>query len=206
MILKSDRIAELLKNPTNSSDPLVVTPRPDLDALRDSGSSSIDLRLGTWFLALRQSRSSLLDISQKAEDSPGENRLTRRYYVPFGKDYILHPRCFVLGVTMEWLRFPENLAGYVVGKSSWGRRGLVIATAIGVHPGFAGCLTLEITNLGEMPIKIMPGMQICQLFLHQVTTESEEVQRSAFAVKRRPTLGKVRPDSMAEQLAEGGPF
>jgi dCTP deaminase len=102
---------------------------------------------------------------------------------------------------MEWMRIPSDLAGYVVGKSSWGRRGLVIATAVGIHPGFSGCLTLEITNLGEMPIKIMPGMQICQLFLHDVSTDSQNKDQSTFVGKRRPSLGAVRPDPIAEQLA-----
>src|SRR5260370_39654778 len=102
---------------------------------------------------------------------------------------------------MEWIRLPGDLGGYVVGKSSWGRRGLVIATAVGVHPGFSGCLTLEITNLGELPISIQPGMQICQLFLHDVSTNSEAVDQSPFIGKRRPTLGTVQLDSVAKRLS-----
>jgi len=206
MTLKADRIAERMANPTKSSDPLVITPQPDLEELRNSGSGSIDLRLGTWFVSLRQSRSALLDVSGQDGDSPGESRLTKRYYVPFGKDFILHPGYFVLGVTMEWIRLPKNLAGYVVGKSSWGRRGLVIATAIGVHPGFSGCLTLEMTNLGEIPVKIRPGMRICQLFLHDVQSESDAVDQSTFVGMRRPTLGAVRPDPVADRLAAGEAF
>lgn len=202
MIVKSDRIADLLESP-DPLDPLVVTPQPDLAALRGSGSGSVDLRLGTWFVTLRQNRSPMLDISLGNDSALGPNRLTRKYYVPFGKHYILHPRCFVLGVTMEWIRLPKGLAGYVVGKSSWGRRGLVIATAVGVHPGFSGCLTLEITNLGELPIKIMPGMKICQLFLHTMDTLSSNVDQSSFVGKRMPVLGNVAPDSIAEKLAEG---
>ncbi len=210
MILKADRIADLLANETRSSDPLAITPQPNLVELRDSGSASVDLRLGTWFVTLRQSRSALLRVSRSDTndsdgdvDAPGESRLTKKYYVPFGKSYILHPGCFVLGATMEWIRFPKNLAGYVVGKSSWGRRGLIIATAIGVHPGFSGCLTLEITNLGEMPIEIMPGMRICQLFLHGIDdTGSDRVDQSTFLCKRRPTLGSVEPDNIAIKLAD----
>lgn len=210
MILKADRIAELLDNKTGSSDPLAITPQPNLDKLRNSGSASVDMRLGTWFVTLRQSRSALLRVSHRDTsvlnsdvDAPGESRLTKKYYVPFGESYILHPGCFVLGGTMEWIRFPKNLAGYVVGKSSWGRRGLIIATAIGVHPGFSGCLTLEITNLGEMPIEIKPGMRICQLFLHGIDdTGSDRVDQSTFQCKRRPTLGSVEPDDIARKLAE----
>lgn len=205
MILKADKIADMLENKSGAKDPFVLAPRPDLDELRQSGSGSVDLRLGTWFVTLRQSRAAVLKVATQDEDaeSPGESRLTKRYYVPFGEAFILHPGYFVLGVTMEWMRFPHDLAGYVVGKSSWGRCGLVIATAIGIHPGFSGCLTLEITNLGEMPIEIMPGMQICQLFLHKVDTGSEKVDQSSFIGTRRPTLGKITPDRIADMLAKG---
>lgn len=199
-MLKSDEIASLLTNASGSSDPLIVRPEPNHDELRGSGSASLDLRLGTWFLTLRQSRFPCLNVNSSEAEEPGENRLVRKYYIPFGSSYILHPRNFVLGATLEWIRIPRNLAGYVVGKSSWGRRGLVIATAVGVHPGFSGCLTLEITNLGEVPIAIHPGMKICQLFMHQVDTKSEARDHSRFVGKRRPVLGSVAPDAIAKAL------
>jgi len=82
-----------------------------------------------------------------------------------------------------------------------GRRGLIIATAAGVHPGFTGCLTLELTNVGEIPIAIKPGMTICQLFLHEVKSKSTEIDKSPFACSRRPALGKVKLDKVAERLA-----
>jgi len=203
MMLKCDKIAELLANTSATGDPLSISPQPQLDELRSSGSGAVDLRLGTWFVTLRQSRIPYLDVTRPGdgESEPGESRITRTYHIPFGESFILHPRYFVLGVTMEWIRIPRNIGGYVVGKSSWGRRGLVIATAIGVHPGFSGCLTLEITNLGELPIAIKPGMRICQLFLHHVDTASDEIDKSSFVGKRRPTLGKVAVDGVATRLS-----
>lgn len=200
MMLKSDKIAALIENSTQNPDPLRILPTPDLESLRKDGAASIDLRLGTWFLTLRQSRFPCLNVKDGSGDSPGENRLVRRYYIPFGGQFILHPRNFVLGATLEWIRLPRDLGGYVVGKSSWGRRGLVIATAVGVHPGFSGCLTLEITNLGEVPIAIKPGMLICQLSLHTVDTNSNEKDKSPFFGKRRPVLGSVAPDDFASRL------
>ena len=159
MILKSDRIAKLLQDGAKpeTEDPLVITPTPpDLTKLAERGSGSIDIRLGTWFMTLRQARMTHLAI-----DAPGSQvQLTKTHYVPFGSEYYLHPRSFVLSVTLEWIRLPKNLAAYVIGKSSWGRRGLIIATATGVHPGFKGCLTLELSNVGELPIAIKPGMEI----------------------------------------------
>ena len=107
-----------------------------------------------------------------------------------------------MGVTLEWIRLPNNLAGYVTARSSWGRRGLIIATATGVHPGFTGCLTLELSNVGEIPIAILPGMTVCQLFLHRVDTQSDTVDHSRLIGKRRPSLGKIELDEVARKLAE----
>jgi len=88
------------------------------------------------------------------------------------------------------------------GTSSVDRHGdLIIATASGVHPGFAGCLTLELTNLGELPIEMRPGMAICQLFLHEATGEPF-VDRSSFVGLRRPALGVVTADSVAVALGK----
>lgn len=60
---------------------------------------------------------------------------------------------------------------YVVGRSTWGRLGLIVATAVGIHPGFAGSLTLELRNLGEAPITLFPVQTIAQLFFHQVVDQ-----------------------------------
>jgi dCTP deaminase len=200
MIIKADRLADLLKK-RHDSDPLVILPQPDLKELEDSGSASVDLRLGTWFVTLRQSRTPVLDVAIKGNDVPGDARLTRRYYVPFGEAFYLHPHHFVLGATLEWIKLPKNVAGYVVGKSSWGRRGLIIATAMGVHPGFGGCLTLELSNLGEVPIAIRPGMQICQLFLHDAhVSSSDHVDQSHYVGQRRPVVGQIKLDAIAKKL------
>ena len=97
---------------------------------------------------------------------------------------------------------PTNLAGYVIGRSSWGRRGLIIATAAGVHPGYTGCLTLELTNVGEIPMAIKPGFPICQLFLHVTSERSDFVDQSKYIGHRRPTLGRIEPDEIAEKLGK----
>ena len=133
--------------------------------------------------------------------SMNEANLTKTSYVPFGARFVLHPGNFVLGVTLEWIRFPNNIAGYVIGKSSWGRRGLIIATAVGVHPNFAGCLTLELTNVAEVPIAIKPGMSICQLFLHEVADTIEPKTRSAYSFTRKPALRGLRLDDFAKRLS-----
>ena len=198
MILKADRIADLLqKGEDDVQDPLVIAPQPAIKDLVESGSASVDLRLGTWFVALRQARVTHWQI----DNPPSEAQLAKSHYVPFGSEYILHPKAFVLGTTLEWIRLPKNLAAYVVGKSSWGRHGLIIATATGVHPGFTGCLTLELTNVGEIPVAIRPGMTICQLFFHSVEDSgTDHIDQSRFVCMRKPSLGTIRQDEMALKL------
>ncbi|MEK7702407.1 MAG: dCTP deaminase [Nitrospirota bacterium] len=202
MMLKADHIADLLEggNNINEKDPLVITPSPDLCALKKSGAASVDLRLGCWFVTLRNLRISHLTINDSTSDEPQE-QITKMQYVPFGTEYYLHPRSFVLGVTLEWLRIPKDLGGYIVGRSRWGRRGLVIATAAGVHPGFTGCLALELSNLGEIPIAIKPGMTISQLFLHQAIGAQAYVDKSTFIGTRKPILGQLQSDETAMKLA-----
>lgn len=203
---------------------LIIRPTPDLTELRGSGSASVDLRLGTWFSTMRQSKMSLLrvddeltELATEASLSPhqmkqvseyirgtistNEANLTKTSYIPFGERFVLHPGNFVLGVTLEWIRFPNNIAGYVIGKSSWGRRGLIIATAVGVHPNFTGCLTLELTNVAEVPIAIKPGMAICQLFLHEVAETNAPAVRSSYSCTRKPALGRLRLDDFAKHLS-----
>ncbi len=203
MVLKSDVVAERLRRiETKDMDPLIISPQPDLDELKESGAAAVDLRLGTWLRTLRQSKLSLLQVNDTTDDSPPhEAQLTKTHFVPFGKDFYLHPRAFVLGVSLEWLRIPSDMAGYVIGRSKWGRRGLIIATATGVHPGFTGCLTLEITNVGSIPMAIRPGMRICQLFLHQAEVTGETVHSTTLSAHRRPVLGHVVPDRVAKRLS-----
>ena len=78
--------------------------------------------------------------------------------------FVIHPGEFVLGVTQELVSLPDDIVARIEGKSSIGRLGLIVhATAGFVDPGFAGTLTLEITNLTRVPIKLWPGLPICQL-------------------------------------------
>jgi dCTP deaminase len=203
MIVKGQQIARELESPTNPDDPLIITPIPDLKELQKSGAASIDIRLGCWFLAFRQSRIGLFDVYEHSEDVPIEAKLTKPYYVPFGEGFILHPRTFVLGITLEWIRLPADRSAYVIGRSSWGRYGLIIATASGVHPGFTGCITLELSNIGEIPVTVKPGTAICQLFIHEVVKgDPKLVDRSCFIGRRKPALRPIELDEIARKLAK----
>lgn len=200
-MLSTRRIADLLDRASDSSDPLIITPTPDIGALRKSGAASVDLRLGTWLMVPRHTRVGVLGVLESSRFPRSESEIMKRHYVRFGDYFVLHPGNFLLAATLEWIRLPVDLGGYIMGRSSWGRRGLIIATAVGVHPGFTGCLTLELTNVGEMPIEVRPGMSICQLFLHDVI-DGESVERSVLSGSRRPSLGKVNLDPIAEALGK----
>jgi dCTP deaminase len=124
---------------------------------------------------------------------------TKQHFVAFGEKFVLHPGSFVLGVTLEWLRLPPALSGYVTGKSSLGRHGLVIETAAGIHPNFSGCLTLELANVGEVPIEISPGMQICQIFLHRLK-KAGPAETGAMSGQRKPSLPTPKVDPVFEKI------
>jgi dCTP deaminase len=127
-------------------------------------------------------------------------------FVPLGKAFVLHPGSFVLAVTLEWIRLPHSLSGDVVGKSAWGRHGLNVATATGVHPTFTGCLTLELSNIGDIPIKLYPATRICQLFLHEVNQSDAKTELSGFVGQRRPVLAPIRLDDIARRLSQPPPL
>lgn len=169
-VLSCQQIRERIYNTIEPKMQLVVTPLLDPKSQLQEGSSSLDIRLGTHFL--QQKRTTIGSIEPGVAKSPSEVVVSvLRSIVPFGKDFMLHPRQFVLGCSLEYFKIPIDLSAYVVGRSSWGRLGLIVATAIGIHPLFRGIITLELTNLGEVPIVLRPGRTIAQIFFH--TTEGK---------------------------------
>jgi dCTP deaminase len=202
MILSAAEIVRRLRKGQEdiTADPLAIVPLPTTVEIEASGAAAVDLRLGCWFMSLRQARLSHLPVDPD-DQRVAHHALTKLQYVPFGTEYFLHPGSFVLAATLEWIRLPCDVGAYVVGKSSWGRRGLIIATAAGVHPRFTGCLTLELSNVGEIPIGMKPGMAICQLFMHSVKREDKDLApKSSFQGYRRPILGRVKQDDLAKIL------
>ncbi len=194
-MLNSNAINQLIRSPQSD---LGIAPLLDQEKLENGGDASIDLRLGCWFIQPRTERFSQFDFANPTDQS--EDFLTQKTYVPFGRHFILHPHSFVLAATLEWIKIPNDLAGYVTGKSSLGRRGLVIETAPGVHPGFLGCLTLELANIGEVPLVLHPGMTVCQLFLHQITSGKLKEADTRFRGERQPRLGIYKPDPIMKAL------
>ena len=171
MIKSGNSISDLLFSKENkhkaSKDRLIITPIIDKRAQLKEGSSSIDVRLGCNFKTPIRSQLDILDPMDEHYIKYKE-RYFEEIYIPIGSEFILHPRQFALGQTLEWIHLPNNLCGLIMGRSTWGREGLVIATASGVQPGYSGPLTLELTNLGEIPLKLYPGLSYAQLFVISV--------------------------------------
>ncbi len=165
--LSGQKIQERLSSPDLDTR-LVVRPllSPE-EQLRDD-QASIDIRLGFEFALVAPSSYGAIDEFDGATESGSLQKLYSKRYVPFGKRIVIHPHQFILAATLEYIRLPQDLLAYVIGRSTWGRLGLIVATAVGIQPGFAGTLTLELRNLGETPLTLYPGQSIAQLFIHSV--------------------------------------
>ena len=159
-ILGREEILERI-NANTPDKRLVVMPLLDCDT--QVGAASIDLRLGTSFIETRRPHfHGLTGVSGRPAPSK-ESEL--RFSIPVGATISLHPGEFLLGATLEFLQLPPDLGAQILARSSWGRMGLVVATAVTVQPGFRGCLTLELANEGVVPLPLRPGVRIAQLVL-----------------------------------------
>src|ERR671919_2021516 len=130
--------------------------------------SSIDLHVDRFFRVFHNARHPFIDVKKPMED------LTELVEVKEEEAFILHPGEFVLGSTNEYVRLPHDLVARLEGKSSLGRLGLLIHSTAGyVDPGFEGHLTLELSNVANLPITIYPGMKIGQISFFTLTSEAE---------------------------------
>ncbi len=166
-VLGSGKLKTLMYHTEDLDQRLVVTPILDPIKQISDSAAAIDIRLGTKFILSKRADVSVIDPEQEKF----QEQLSKSFEtvnVPYGNAFILHPRQFILGNSLEYFRFPSTLSGYVLSRSSWGRLGLVVATAIGIHPGFCGVLCLELSNLGEVPMALYPGLTIAQVFFHEV--------------------------------------
>jgi dCTP deaminase len=120
--------------------------------------ASVDLRLGSSFRVFHNHRITAIDLRE-----PPEN-LTEQVLAVEGAPFVIHPGEFCLGRTEEWVELPDDVVARIEGKSSLGRLGLIVhATAGFIDPGWKGTLTLELSNLTRVPIKLYPGLLIAQL-------------------------------------------
>lgn len=152
--------------------------------------SSIDVRLDRYFRVFENHRYPHIDPSVEQPD------LTRLVEPEGDEPFILHPGEFVLASTYEVISLPDDLASRLEGKSSLGRLGLVTHSTAGfIDPGFSGHVTLELSNLATLPIKLWPGMKIGQLCMFRLSSPAEspygsERYGSRYQGQRGPTASR----------------
>ena len=152
--------------------------------------SSIDVRIDRYFRLFDNHKYPVID---PAEDQP---ELTRLIEVDPEEGFILHPGEFVLGSTFEQVTLPDDIAARLEGKSSLGRLGLMTHSTAGfIDPGFTGHVTLELSNVATLPIRLWPGMKIGQLCFFQLSSPAEHPYgsgeyKSRYLGQRGPTASR----------------
>ena len=152
--------------------------------------SSVDVRLDKFFRVFENHKYSVIDPSTEQAE------LTREVIAEGDEPFLLHPGEFVLASTYEVITLPDDIAGRLEGKSSLGRLGLLTHSTAGfIDPGFSGHITLELSNVANLPVKLFPGMKIGQLCLIKLSSPAEhpygsEKYGSRYQGQRGPTASR----------------
>ncbi|MFB6193269.1 MAG: dCTP deaminase [Candidatus Nanohaloarchaea archaeon] len=167
MAILSDKDLKRLINEENA---VYIDEGPELDEDLQIGPSSIDLRLGYDFTFPRTRKMEALDTKNMDDFSRKQSELE----ADPEEGVVVHPGEFVLGTTLETVNIPSDMVARIEGRSSYARLGLIPHAAGGfVDAGFEGQITLEIQNLGNVPITIYPEDRICQMAIETMTSEAE---------------------------------
>lgn len=173
MIRSNSRIHEALDQGWLVIEPQPLPRRPEIGSRCPYRTSSVDLRLGNEVACFKDGLAVQIDLRRGTfADLFAPNSL--RHTISDEQPFALHPNRFVLAKTLERIELPIRegapcLAARVEGRSSYARCGILVHfTAPTIHAGFRGTVTLEIINLGRIPVLLAPGMPICQLILEQV--------------------------------------
>ena len=187
-ILSDKSIKEYLKEGK-----IVIDPIKDEQQIQPS---SVDMRLGDEFKVFKVIRKPYID--PKDEEDIAEYMESSR--VPEGEAFIIHPNEFALATTQEYVKVPDDLVARVEGRSSMGRLGVTMHVTAGyVDPGFEGRITLEISNIGAMPVALYPGQRVCQLVFETMTTPAElpyghPKRNSKYMKQLKPESSRVKLD------------
>jgi dCTP deaminase len=179
---------------------IVIKPKPDLTT--QLGSCSLDLRLGNTFRVFDHSKYPYVDPFKK---DVGE-KITKEIKVTKSEPFIIQPSDFVLATTIEYVEIPDDLTGRLEGRSSIGRLGIVIhSTAAHIECGFRGNITLEIANMGKMPVALYPGMRICSISFEKLTSPAEvpyyKKKGAKYAFQKGPDESMIYRDELANRPA-----
>lgn len=149
--------------------------------------ASVDVRLDKFFRVFLNHTMPVIDVKKNLEE------LTRLVEIDDDRPFVLHPGEFVLGSTFERVALPDDLVARIEGKSSLGRLGLLIHSTAGfIDAGWDGHITLELSNVANLPITLYPGMKIGQISFLRMTTKADvpygaEALGSKYQGQRGPT-------------------
>ncbi len=173
--------------------------RIEIDPITDEKQiqpSSVDLRLGNEFKSFR--------IISKPYIDPLDNTDLESYMESFeiakDKPFIIHPGEFTLATTYEFVKLPDDIVARVEGRSSMGRLGVTMHVTAGyIDPGFEGNITLEISNIGKMPVALYPGQRVCQIVFETMTSPSakpygHEDRDSKYMGQKGPQVSRIKQD------------
>ena len=172
---------------------IVIDPLKDEQQIQPS---SVDMRLGDEFKVFKVIRKPYIDPKDEEDIAEYMESST----VPEGEAFIIHPNEFALATTQEYVKVPDDLVARVEGRSSMGRLGVTMHVTAGyVDPGFEGRITLEISNIGAMPVALYPGQRVCQLVFETMTTPAElpyghPKRNSKYMNQLKPESSRVKLD------------
>jgi dCTP deaminase len=160
------------------------------------GSCSVDFRLGNEFSVFEHSRNAFIDL----KESRSIQDLMRTITVANGEPFILQPREFALAITEEILELDDDVLGRLEGRSSLGRIGIIVHGTAGLFdPGWTGKATLELSNLGRMPVALYPGMRICSFTFEQLSSKVAVPYRkkvgNKYSGQDRPLASKLASET-----------
>src|SRR6202047_3080227 len=164
------------------------------------GSCSVDFRLGNEFNVFEHGRYPFIDL----RENKGIEGIMHSVEVQPGESFILQPREFVLAITEERLELDEDVLGRLEGRSSLGRIGIIVHGTAGLFdPGWSGNATLELSNLGRMPVALYPGMRICSFTFEQLSSRVAvpygKKVGNKYAGQNRPTARKLASETSKQR-------
>lgn len=167
-----------------------IIPKPDFSV--QLGSCALDLRLGKVYRVFDHSRTPYID----PQNPKTLTDVTTEIRVKEGDAFTLHPGEFILAVTEEYVNMPDDLAGRLEGRSSIGRLGVVVhSTAATIDAGFRGNITLELANMGRIPVMLYPGMRICSISFEELSSPASvpyyKKKAAKYAGQKSPEASKI---------------
>ncbi len=153
-------------------------------------SVGVDLRLSNVFREFKISHKSFVDLAKKQDDND-----TELVEIKDSQTFMIHPGEFVLGMTVENVEIPTDLMGRLDGRSSLGRLGIIVHSTAGrIDPGWKGRLTLEISNIGKLPVALIPKMRFCYLMFEQVSSSVEKPYAGKYSGDIMPAASKINEE------------